>query len=248
MRTKPISVFVLCAVVVLLMAARTKAEWVISGYLGKADTADADVKLSEQGGTNLKFHNVSWDDESFDGPMYYGVRLTKWFDRSPKWGLALDFTHPKMVARLNETVNVTGTRAGVPVSGPERLGDTFDVLEFTHGHNLLTLNGMYRRPGAGRDAESFLARLEPYAGLGAGVAIPHAEVTTSTGSTYEYQLVGFAAQGLVGVSYEFVRNVSVFTEYKLSYADMDVDIHNGGSLKIGPWTHHFILGFSYSFR
>lgn len=229
----------------LLVPLEAKAELEISGYLGKADTPSADVKLAEPGGTDLTFHDVSWDDDSFGTAPYYGIRGTWWFERHPNWGLAVDFTHAKMLAHLNDTVSVTGTRAGTPVAGPERLGDTFDVLEFSDGHNLLTVNGLRRWFFEGAPDGTFLSRLQPYVGVGAGLAIPHVEVTTVSGRTFEFQVTGFAAQGLAGLSYEVFKNVSIFTEYKLSWADLDSDLAPGGTLQVRPWTHHLVFGASY---
>lgn len=231
----------------LLVPLEANAEWVISGYFGKADTPTTDVKFAEPGGTDLTFHDVSWDDDSFGKAAYFGIRGTRWFERHPHWGLAVDFTHAKMLAHLDDTVSVTGTRAGTPVAGPERLGDTFDVLEFSDGHNLLTVNGLRRWFFEDAPDRTFLSRLQPYVGIGAGLAIPHVEVTTANGRTFEYQVVGFAAQGLAGLAYGVFENVSIFTEYKLSWADMDCDLGPGATLKVRPWTHHLVFGASYSF-
>ena len=50
------------------------------------------------------------------------------------------------------------------------------VLEFTDGHNLITLNGMYRWMDLGTPG-TFLNRLQPYVLAGLGIAYPHVEVT-----------------------------------------------------------------------
>ena len=186
---------ILASVIVFFVTATVQAEFVLSGYLGKAETLDSDVTLKEPGGTDLTFADVSWDDDSFEEPIYYGLRMSYWLEEAPSWGIAVDFTHAKMLAELNKTVSVSGSRSGAPVSGSERLGDTFDQLEFTHGHNILTVNGMYRWFADRQQKDTFLDRLQPYVGLGLGVAIPHVEVTTATSSTEEYQVAGPAGQG-----------------------------------------------------
>lgn len=235
------------SIYLLLMTRPVRAEFVISVYGGVASTMDSDVRLLQPGGTNLKFDEVSWTDKSFVSPIYYGLRLTYWTEKAPTWGVAIDFTHPKMHAKLEETVTVTGTRAGVPVNNREPLRNTFGDLEFSHGHNLLTLNALHRWFPAGERNKTFLGRVQPYVGFGAGVAIPHAEVGTGGVITYEYQQVGPALQGLVGVSFDLIKHVAIFPEYKISYANMSVELADGGSLQVDPWTHHFALGISYIF-
>ncbi len=230
----------------LLAAAMSDAEVVLHGYLGKASTGDADVSVALPGDTELTFRDVAWSDESFTGPIYYGLGLVYWLERSPGWGLGLDFTHAKMVARLDETVAVEGIRSGEPVAAREALGETFEGLSFTHGHNLLTFLGTRRwllgeGPGTGG------SRWRPYLGLGVGVAVPHVEATLGGRETYEYQLVGPAAQGLLGAEVSLGGRLSLFGEYKLGWADMEADLDGGGTLRLRPWTNHLAVGLSLGF-
>ena len=232
---------------VLLFTGTVHAEFVVSAYGGVADTMDADVKLSQPGGTDLTFSNVSWTDESFEGPIYYGLRLNYWFEKSPSWGVCVDFTHAKMYAKLDNTVNVSGTRDGVPVAGAEPLRNTFKELSFSHGYNLLTFNGMYRWFPKGTRDDTFFGRLQPYVGLGLGIAVPHVEVEIDGNKTEEYQYTGPAFQGFGGVNFDVYKKLSIFLEYKLTYSDMDADLTGGGSVEVEPWTNHFIFGLSYNF-
>ncbi|HEX2115124.1 MAG TPA: hypothetical protein VHM01_12025 [Alphaproteobacteria bacterium] len=220
----------------LLIAPSAKAEWRISVYGGGSHTFDSDVKLRQPGGTDLTLKDVPWRDESFESPIYYGARLTYWFEDSP-WGLALDFTHAKMIANTGDVVEVSGTRAGMPVSGQEPLGGTFSNLQISHGLNLLTLNGLYRL--------RLPVAIEPYAGIGVGVAIPHVETEIAGVATQDYQLAGPAAQALVGINAPVHGRFSAFLEYKLSYANIDGDLSGGGTLEVEPWTNHFVLGLSF---
>jgi lipid A oxidase len=226
------------APVILAFASIAHAEWRVSVYGGASYTFDSDVKLKQPGGTDLTLHDVPWSDESFKSPIYYGARLGYWFNDSP-WGLALDFTHAKMIANSGDVVEVSGSRAGVPVSGQEPVGNTFSNLQISHGLNLLTLNGLYRlRPPIG---------IEPYAGLGLGVAIPHIETRTGTVETQGYELAGPAAQALIGIDAPVYKGVSAFVEYKLTYARISGDLEGGGTLDVNPWTNHFVFGLSYRF-
>ena len=226
---------------------QVKAEMFVSTYLGAASTRDSDVELNRPNGTRLTFDDVSWDDNSFSSPLYYGLRIGYWFQNRPNWVVAIDFTHAKMYGELDKTVNVSGTRNGVPVSGPERLADTFEVLDFSHGHNLLTLNGMHRWTGLVASNQDFLNRLQPYVLAGVGIAYPHVEVTVQGDKTFEYQTTGPVAQAGAGLDVDITGWLSVFAEYRLSYAQIEADLVGGGTLKTEPWTHHFTFGATVSF-
>ncbi len=108
----------------------------------------------------------------------------------------------------------------------------FKHLEFSHGHNMVTLNGMAR-------LGAFIPFVRPYVGAGAGVSLPHTEIgfRSENGRTYEYQFAGFVAQGLAGIEVPLGR-ASVFIEYKFSYAPYDVPLSgtvNGWLLVTDLW-------------
>ena len=54
-----------------------------------------------------------------------------------------DFTHSKVHAPFKEDLNFEGTIDGKPVPPTAQVGDYFKKLEWTHGHNMLTLNGFF---------------------------------------------------------------------------------------------------------
>jgi lipid A oxidase len=217
----------------------TRAETTISVTTGSAWTADSDVRLQTPGGTDLNYQDVSWSTKPFEMPPYYSFRTTRWLNRYPGWGVAFDFTHAKMYSDLEQTVPVTGLRAGIPVAGSERLGDTYDTLEFTDGHNLLTLNLM-RRWRAGDNANVYL-------GAGAGVAVPHTEVETLSSLTEEYQLAGPAAQFMAGGTFPLGDKFAFIAEYRLTWADLESELNGGGTLSTEAWTHHLNFGLGFSF-
>ncbi len=226
--------------VVGLYPLSVQAEWMLSVYGGIAHTLDSNVTLKMPEDTHLTYHNVSWDDDSFQEPQYFGLRLTYWFSRQSPWGVAVDFTHSKMIAELDEAVSVTGRRDGEVVNAREGLGDSFLKLEFSHGQNLLTANVLYRWLTQSR--RSWLHRFEPYVGLGAGAATPHVEVQAGPLPTGNYQLAGPAFQGLAGLNIDLIKHLSVFTELRLSYAHIEADLRGGGSLETDAWIYHFNIG------
>ena len=225
-------------------------EFVASVYGGKAWTGKTDVTLHQPGGTDLTFEKVAWDDQSFERPYYWGARLTWWSNSGRSaasnagWGAALDFTHAKATADLNQNVRVSGTRGGTPVNAVEPLGNTFTTLAFTHGLNLLIANAMYRWRSWRTDA---FGEVRPYVGAGFGVAWPHVEVGVGGQFADGYRLTGAAYQGLVGLDFKAFERVSIFIEYKLSQADIHTDIAGGGSVRLRPWTQHAVLGAAYLF-
>ena len=149
----------------------------------------------------------------------------------------VDFLHNKAVARLGvgahgrkkangliDEVETTGLLQGHPAPARLKLTDLFERLEFTHGHNVLLYNGLMRLGGLGWRG------IRPYAGIGAGIAVPHVEVIF-TGEkekpwTNEYQFAGPAAQAVAGLEFRTGR-VSYFLEYKLSWASISAAITGG---------------------
>jgi lipid A oxidase len=231
----------------IVINATAQGEWVLSIYGGKSITENGDLELHQSERTSLTFEDVSWDDHSFESPLYYGARPSYWLDKWPGWGASLDFTHAKMYLDPNDTVHVIGTRLGMAVNEPERIGATIQRFSNSHGLNFLTLNLLHRWFPKGQRGDSPLGRLQPYVGIGAGITIPHVETTVDNKSTDEYQFGGPALQGLAGLSYDLFKHLSTFIEYKISYADVDMDIAGGGKISIEPVTHQFVFGLSARF-
>jgi hypothetical protein len=146
--------------------------------------------------------------------------------------MMVDFIHSKAMARLDEEASFSGTVDGTPLPARARISDIAKRLEFSHGHNMLLLNGLVRLPGIG-------GRLSPYVGAGAGVLLPHTEVElTAPGHprTYEYNYAGPAGQTLIGLEVRLSR-LSFFVEYKFTYADYDAPLSqmNGSWLFSDLW-------------
>ncbi len=114
-------------------------------------------------------------------------------------------SRPKRPSRARRTV--------WPFPPKAKLNQVLKRLEFSHGHNILTLNGLYRLPFG-------TERVKPYVGLGLGVNLPHTEVWLEGDEkrTYEYQLAGTATQALAGLEIRLPRSTSLFLEYKFSFS------------------------------
>jgi len=215
-------------------------------YGGRSSTAPSDLRLRRPDGTDLSYRGVAWADESFKAPRYWGLRLAWWPEPAAHWGAALELTHAKISADLAQPVEVTGTRAGAPVSGREPLGASFGSLAFTHGHNLLTANALYRW----RSWPVGDLGLRPYAGAGAGVAVPHVEITLAgePAAVFKYQVAGPAVQVFAGLALEISTRVALFAELKASVAALDADVAGGGSLRFTTRTRHAAVGAALRFR
>lgn len=223
------------------------AEIAFSFYSGKSVTHNGDLDL-RLGSTKVTVHDVSWRDESFQSPIYYGARLAYWFDEAPNWGLSIDFTHAKTDLEERRTTRVSGIRNGIPVNGYDRIKNTISSYELSHGLNMVTFNAMYRWFATGKRDDSLLGRLQFYTGLGAGFSVPHVEADIQKTHTYEYQAgTGPVINGMLGFNYDFTSYLSGFGEYKLSYNDVTADLKTGGSISAETVTHQFAFGLTARF-
>ncbi|MEH6452313.1 MAG: outer membrane beta-barrel protein [Psychromonas sp.] len=206
--------------------------------LVQLNTATAEQSVSVYGGLQGAFSsNVSgidahseafdfdatWEGNSFSAPIYYGFRYSNWL-----WGdqaITVDFAHAKVYAD-SDTLN----------------DNDFNVLEFTDGLNILTINWLARA-----EKEHFYVR--PYWGAGLGVTLPHVEVqkTNSTAKTYGYQFGGYAVQAQIGAEKKIAKNWGLFVEYTLNYSINNVDLENNGELQTNLVTNALNLGINYSF-
>src|SRR5687767_6907817 len=103
---------------VVASAAPAGAEAFIDLYVGKSFTQPTDLKIrqpSQQ--SDFTFSGVSFDDRSFENPLYYGGRGGYFFEAVPWFGLAIEFFHFKMFAETGDSRRIDGTVNGVPVGG-----------------------------------------------------------------------------------------------------------------------------------
>ena len=193
----------------------------ISVYGGYQTAPHSDVDVSD--GTNF---TAGWEGNSFKAPQYYGVRGTWWLTDlgKPNLGLSIDYTHAKVYAD-DETFRKT---------------PGWTHFEFTDGLNLLMVNALYRFQEPGR-------KWTPYIGAGAGINVPHVEVTRPSGKTFDYEFGGMTLQAQAGISYQISERWSMFGEYKGNYSFVDVPIDNGARLKTNILTNAINLGVSFHF-
>ncbi len=209
------------ALSVCLLAAPTFAfaevELSFYGGIQSAPSSDISIRDPEIGAADF---SIDWEGRSFDAPVYYGIRATRW--QSPTFGFGIDFAHNKVYPTA------------------ESLPGDYDVLEFTDGLNTLTVNA-YRR------WNQVIGGLTPYVGGGIGVALPHVEVTNGASETFGYQLTGPAATWIAGATMPINDKWSVFGEYKGTFSSNTADLDSGGKLETDIVTNAVNVGVSFNF-
>lgn len=216
--------FAFLASAALLFVSVEKAaaeDFQISAYGGIQSAPHSDIDVSD--GTSF---TAGWEGKSFQAPQYWGVRGIWWLEDygRPNWGVSLDYTHTKVYADDDTLAKSPG----------------WTHFEFTDGLNILTLNALYRMPIANTG-------FTPYVGLGAGINVPHVEVTRPQGKTFDYEFGGATLQAQAGVDYKITDRWSVFAEYKGNYSFVDVPIDSGDRLKTNVFTNAVNLGVSFHF-
>lgn len=235
------------AVAVLLFFNPTaRSEVDLSIFTGVALSQDSDLDLHQDGGTDLTFHSVSFEGRDFETPPYYGARALWFPSLESHWGFGAEFFHMKMYAQTGDTVRVSGRRNRVGVNANERIDDTIEQFSLSHGLNY-ALGDIVYRWFPGQRGEDFLGHLQPYAGIGIGLAIPHVESKVNGTFHEEFQVHGPGVQALAGVNVVLTRHWGLMFEYKFTYANLDSLDIPGGSIEVTPLTHHLVTGLTFSF-
>lgn len=232
----------------LLAAAPAGAEPFLDLYGGRSDTRPADLRIRQPAhGRDVRVAEVPFDDESFESPVYYGVRAGVFPARAPWLGVAVEFVHFKLFADPGAVRPVSGQAAGAPLSGSAPVGSVVQAFGISHGVNYLTVDLLFRRPvlrPAGRGAAG---RVELHAGLGAGPVVAHPENTVFGERNDErYELAGAGVQLLAGARLRLARRAGLLVEYKFTAADLEVGVA-GGEARLRERTHHLVAGAALRF-
>jgi len=202
----------------------------VGAYGGIAYTYPDTVRIKKDA-SEITVRDFDWIGKPFVAPIYYGARVWRW---SPvgQFGTMVDFIHAKAIANPDTTATFTGTHNGQPLPKSAPIKDVFSKLEFSHGHNILTYNGLMR-------LGTLFGRVRPYVGAGAGVSLPHTEIgfAKDNARTFEYQFAGFAGQAVAGIEID-LGQTSLFLEYKFTYAPHDVPLSHepkGSVLPVDLW-------------
>lgn len=80
----------------LLLPVAASAGYEFSAYLGDVYVPNGDLTY-QRDDTHLTFHDVSWETRSFESPVYYGLRLTRWNESEPARGRIQSGVYPPQV-------------------------------------------------------------------------------------------------------------------------------------------------------
>jgi lipid A oxidase len=207
----------------MILASPAAAEMELGLYMGTQSLPHSRL-TGDVAGTPFD-RLIGWEGKSFDMPPYWGAKAAFWRDNG--WGWGLEYTHTKAYAPDSEMA-------------PE-----FSRLEFTDGHNLVTLNVHRRWQGQWMDG-----KLTPFVTGGVGLAFPHVDIQpTYAGAphTYGYQVTGPAVRLGAGVSYALTDRINLYSEYQFTWSDNEVDLDGGGTLNTEIKTNALNFGVTYKF-
>ena len=224
-----------------------RAEVDLSIFTGVALSQDSDLQLQQTGGTDLTFHDVSFEGRDFSSPPYYGARFLWFPSDASHWGFGAEFFHMKIYAETGDTVHVTGRRDGVPMDDNERIDNTIQQFSLSHGLNYALGDVVYRwLPG--QRGEDFLGHLQPYAGLGLGAAIPHVESNVNGQFHEEYQLHGPGVQATRGRERRADPALGPDVRIQIYLCESRLrSTFQGGSIEVTPLTHHLVTRLHLQF-
>lgn len=209
----------------------------VEAYGGRSWTAASDLTL-RVGQERLEIRRVRWEDESFESPIYYGLRLRVERADQP-WSAVLDFTHAKVVADPTQEVDLEGSFGGAAVDGRRPLADVLEHLEMSHGYNVLTVGARRRWTPGGGDG-----RLGLHAAAGLGVLVPHVEVRVAGERTFRHQLTGPLARLGVGASVPLTDRMEAFTDYGWMVVRSRLELEGGNALHLTTHTHALNAGIA----
>jgi opacity protein-like surface antigen len=213
------------------------AEWAIDLFGGASWTQSTDLKVN---GIDDARVNVSatLSDIDLDTGFTLGFRVGYWFESTPFLGLALDtffFSIPVPAQTVNTTATFTGSILDKPFtftpSGQARV-PSIDLPGLAFSPQLAL-----RWPLV-VSAEFPKGRLQPYVGGGPAWAfsVDTDELSVVTG-------------GLVrtGVSFQLLKFLGVFAEYRYSFFPDFQLSNNDLTFKADLNTHNFVGGLSFRF-
>jgi lipid A oxidase len=230
---------------VVAPAAPAGAEAFIDLYVGKSFTQPSDLKIRQPSRqSDFTFSGVSFDDRSFENPLYYGGRAGYFFEAVPWFGLAMEFFHFKMFAETSDSRRIDGVVGNVPVGGKVPVDTQVQRFDISHGVNYWTLDAIFRYKLVDDPQQSPSGRVQLYAGVGLGPVLTHAKNTVGTvKGNAGYEIAGLGVQGFVGVRGLVWKYFGLFAEYKLTHANLNVGVASGRG-RLDELSHHIVGGLT----
>ena len=215
------------------------AQWTAAAYIGSAHTQNSFLDVEQPAlGTNIRFHDVAYQGESFQPPLYYGIRGGYWFRRY--WGAEVELTHLKIFARVDQPATVTGVLNGTPINSLSPINTIVQRFSISHGDNLLLANAVFHHQlwsSRGSDVPRAYIALR----FGVGATIPHAESTIENAVDEHYQAGSPAIQLAGSLEVRLWRRVYWMGEYKFTRTRQQVDVSSGTAATLLQ-SHHVVTG------
>lgn len=233
---------VLTAVACAAICAR--AQWEVGGYIGGAHTQTSYLRLSQPAlGNSFLFRDVRFRGESFQSPLYYGVRGGYFF--TPHWGAQVEFIHLKVFANVERVVPVQGTLNGAPLSTSLPMDSVVQRFSISHGVNLLLTDLVFRQSLLPVPGER-LGRLLLNFRLGLGGTVPHPESEIQGHGDEHYQAGSLALQAAAGAEFRLWRGLYWTAEYKYTRTRQQVDVFEGTAATLLE-SNHLVTGPTFHF-
>jgi hypothetical protein len=218
---------------------RSAAQWTAGAYIGAAHTQNSFLTIQQPAlGTNIRFGDIAYQGESFQPPLYYGLRTGYWFHHH--WGLEAEFTHLKIFAIVDRQAAVTGTLNGTPINSSVPINSIVQRFSISHGVNLLLANVVFHH-AVGRLPEPAHPRAYVALRFGAGATIPHAESTIQNVTDEHYQIGSPAIQIAGSIEVRIWNRVYWMGEYKFTRVREQVDVSSGTATTLLE-SHHLVTG------
>jgi len=251
MKRLGMAVFVL-GCILGLVPGKAFSETAVYVYGGQAHTRNHQLTISQEGKDNyLVFDDVEFRDESYGGPIYYGFRVSHFFQNHPHLGVEVEFFHPKAIAEVDQKVKVKGKYRGEPVDETVKMDKYVQSWEISHGFNFLLVNFAYRYGFFKTDKVPY-GRIQLLARAGAGPTILHPESRVDNEKHYidkgGYEFGDLGFQLSPGVEFNIFRGLNGFLEYKYTYTEIDHATIKYGDSKTVFESDHFAFGLSYHFK
>jgi hypothetical protein len=237
------------------------------------------IRINYPGHFNLSFHNTRlvghsfFPDNSivpnaFFSPLsrlnfkaasyaftepYYGVRVYRFFKKNPKLGMGIEFIHLKVfIPDEGDEVLITGTEEGRSVNKTASTQDYITTFNVSHGVNHLSLSVVYREMFC-RTEKFPGGKLQPYAALSFGPALPHPQLRLkgdpdwkAYSTQFRFSNLGFGLN--LGIRFQVFRKLGLYLEYKLTRSllrDLRFDNGEKGTISMNFSAHHLAWGLSY---
>jgi hypothetical protein len=215
------------------------AQWTASAYIGAAHTQNSFLGIQQPAlGTNIRFHDTAYHGESFEPPLYYGVRGGYWFRRY--WGAEVEFTHLKVFTKVDHPALVIGILNGASINSRLPIDNIVQRFSISHGVNLLLANVVVHQALWPSKDEKH-ARAYFALRFGVGATIPHPESTIQNVVDEHYQTGSPVVQLAASFEHRVWGRVYWMGEYKFTRVREKVAVKAGTAVTLLE-SHHVITG------